>query len=79
MLLELIRTVNSAKGKVVDSGKNSLTFNLSDPIGAIAVVASEGEQLDSLVRVVTLGLLQGNAIMLSTSTALNSAAQNFIK
>jgi hypothetical protein len=79
LLLELIRTVNSAKGKVVDSGKNSLTFNLSDPIGAIAVVASEGEQLDSLVRVVTLGLLQGNAIMLSTSTALNSAAQNFIK
>ena len=79
LLLDLIRIVHNAKGKVVDSGKNSLTFNLSDPLGAIAVIASEGDQLDCLVRVVTLALLHGNAVMLSTSAALNSAAQNFIK
>jgi len=79
LLLDLIRIVHNTKGKVVDSGKNSLTFNLSDPLGAIAVIASEGDQLDCLVRVVTLALLHGNAVMLSTSAALNSAAQNFIK
>ena len=79
LLLDLIRTVHNVKGKLVDSAKNSLTFNLNDPIGVVAVIASEGDQLDCLVRVVILALLQGNAVVLSTSAAINSAALNFAK
>ncbi|XP_057369530.1 betaine aldehyde dehydrogenase-like [Daphnia carinata] len=65
LLLELIIASSRDMGKVaISSAKRGVVFELTDAVGLVAVVASDGDRLDSLVRIITLALLKGNAIML---------------
>ena len=75
-MLELVQVVHSAsKGKVIEPAmNNSVMFDLICPVGLIAIVASENVELTTLIRILILALLNGNGILLCTSSLLNSAS-----
>lgn len=54
-------------------------FDLVNPVGVIAVIASDNDLLASLISYTTLALSKGNAVILSTSAALSSVAQILAK
>lgn len=78
LLLELITASSRDVGKIaVSSAKRGVVFELTDPVGLIAVIASDGDRLDLLVRIITLALLKGNALMLCN--VQNTVAQTLVK
>lgn len=61
----------------MSSAKRGVVLELTDPVGLIAVIASDGDRLDLLVRIITLALLKGNALMLCN--VQNTVAQTLVK
>ena len=81
-LLQLVRFVQLAsKGLVVENpAKEVLTFDLSDPVGVIAVLADEPSSPISVINLVTLALLKGNAsVVLCSSQLLQPIVQSIVK
>lgn len=78
--MEMISAVSRETGKIgVSAGKRGMVFDLASPIGVITIVVSDDNHLDSLIRCLTISLLAGNAIMISTSTGLGPLAQSLAK
>lgn len=80
LLLKLINETTRETGKVaVSTAKRGMVFDLANPVGVIAVIASDNDLLASLISYTTLALSKGNAVILSTSAALSSVAQILAK
>jgi acyl-CoA reductase-like NAD-dependent aldehyde dehydrogenase len=80
-IVQLIRFVqsNGGKGRVQTSTKDALTFQLTDPLGVVAVLAAADASADSVIKVVTVALLSGNTVALSFDSAHNAAVQSILK
>ena len=80
-ILQLVRFVqsNGGKGRVQTSTKDALTFQLTDPLGVVAVLAAADASADSVIKVVTVALLSGNSVALGFDSALNAAVQSILK
>lgn len=77
---ELVRAVNRCKGKVVESqAKGGVLLELQDAAGLLAVVTSGSDQLGSLLRVVTLALAAGNAVMIASAASSDLVVQQLIR
>lgn len=73
-------TISRETGKVAtSSAKRGVVFDLADPVGVVAIIATDSERSDALVRFITLALLKGNAIILDTNNDLGSVAQTLVK
>ena len=80
MLLELITTISRDTGKVATSSANrGVILDLADPVGVIALIASDSDRLDSLIRIIALALLKGNAVMLYNVLSTSAIALNLVK
>lgn len=80
LLLKLINETTRETGKVaVSTAKRGMVFDLVNPVGVIAVIASDNDLLASLISCTALALSKGNAVILSTSAALSSVAQILAK
>ncbi len=80
LLLELIAAISRDTGKVATStAKRGVIFDLADPVGVIALIASDSDRLDSLIRTITFALLKGNAIMLLNVHSTSTIAMNLLK
>ncbi|XP_046456793.1 uncharacterized protein LOC124203933 [Daphnia pulex] len=80
LLLELITAISRDTGKVATSAaKRGVIFDLADPVGVIALIASDSDRLDSLIRIITFALLKGNAIMLLNVHSTSAIAMNLLK
>lgn len=80
LLLKLINETTRETGKVaVSTAKRGMVFDFANPVGVIAVIASDNDLLASLISYTTLALSKGNAVILSTSAALSSVAQILAK
>nr|CAH0109071.1 unnamed protein product [Daphnia galeata] len=80
LLLELITTISRDTGKVAtSSAKRGVILDLADPVGVIALIASDSDRLDSLIRIIALALLKGNAVMLYNVLSTSAIALNLVK
>lgn len=81
LLMKLISAVSRETGKIgVSTAKRGMVFDLANPVGLIAIIVSDDNNLDAMIRCSTMALLAGNAVMLSTSAALSTTfAQNLAK
>ena len=80
LLLELITTISRDTGKVAtSSAKRGVILDLADPLGVIALIASDSDRLDSLIRIIALALLKGNAVMLYNVLSTSAIALNLVK
>jgi len=73
-LFELINVVHSInKGNVIEGfTKNSTVFDLKDPIGILAMVMNIDANMKSLLSVLVVALLHGNAVVLCNQPESNS-------
>jgi acyl-CoA reductase-like NAD-dependent aldehyde dehydrogenase len=78
--LELIAAISRDTGKIAtSSAKRGVIFDLADPVGVIALIAADNDRLDSLIRIIALALLKGNAVMLYNVQSTSSIALNLLK
>ena len=76
-LFELTSVVHStSKGNVVEGfTKNSTVFDLKDAVGIIAMVANIDANLKSMLSVLVVALLHGNAVVLCNQPESNTISE----
>ena len=78
MLMNLLSEAGRYTGTLATSSvKRGLVLDLVNPVGIVAVIASDPYQLDSLIRLIIVSLLNGNGLILSAAN--NSALQTVVK
>jgi len=77
-LIDLIRVIQRLRDTVSDaSSKSSVVFDLTIPLGVIAVIdAGEVDKLSQLIRLILLAILRGNGVVLNSN---NQATLDFVK
>lgn len=76
-LFELVKIVNStSKGNVVEGfTKNSTVFDLKDAVGLLAMVIDIDTNLESMLSIMVVALLHGNAIIVSNQSESSSISE----
>ena len=76
---EVIRA--DVKGQVLpNTSKGTMSLHLKDPLGVLAVVASNQiEHMLTFIQLITVSLLRGNAIALAVDMERNPLVQQFVR